>query len=79
MLTTSKAMLQYILVGIHERRIQFKLDTGAEVNVTPINVLLQAGRPVTVKKTIPTVTTYSGENIPILGDYEALCKVRQKN
>ena len=68
-----KASLQ-----LNDNIIEFKLDTGAQANVIPSDVLnLLKGTP-QLMTTKAKLTGFSGSEVPVLGVARMICKYKDK-
>lgn len=59
------------LAGI-KRKVEFKLDTGAQVNVLPLNVIKHSN--VKIESSKLTLKTYTNARIPVVGKVEITCQ-----
>ncbi|XP_064468578.1 uncharacterized protein LOC135380477 [Ornithodoros turicata] len=66
-------------VQIQDRTIEFKLDTGADVNVLPYTVIESCSRKPVIEATEIKVQTFSGEPLPIVGKCQLNCVINGKN
>ncbi|XP_031350604.1 uncharacterized protein K02A2.6-like [Photinus pyralis] len=67
-------------IKIGGRLIEFKLDTGAEVSVIPLNVLHKINRQVKLKKTNMTLIAYGNSDFKInpIGEINLNCELNDK-
>lgn len=66
-------------VDVHNNKVTFKLDTGADVNVFPRHVLRKWIQPPKVEPTCVRVSTYTDDYLPICGECILQTKTRDLN
>jgi len=61
-----------LLVENHE--VTFKVDTGAQVNILPVDVYYRIRGPSELKEARATLTSYTGDTLPVAGTCQLKCK-----
>ncbi|PIK45343.1 hypothetical protein BSL78_17808 [Apostichopus japonicus] len=75
-ITTGNEWLVDMAVG--KRKVQFKMDTGAQANILPFSYK-KAANGKALHKTRVKLSTYSGETLPVLGKCMLMCKHNGQN
>nr|XP_037284061.1 uncharacterized protein K02A2.6-like [Rhipicephalus microplus] len=65
-------------VEVNGRLVNFKLDTGSDVNILPEQLVINWNLQPTVKATNAKVTTYLGEQLNIQNECQLSCSVKNK-
>ena len=58
---------------MQDKKIRFKIDTGSQANILPAEVFKNS-REVQLKATNAKLTSYTGEQLPVLGQ----CQLKYK-
>lgn len=65
-------------ITINGQEVCFNLDTGAMVNILPLQVFKKLGVEVPIKKSKSILTSYSGNSLNILGTVELMCTIKNR-
>ena len=69
-----KANELYVDLEINDKKIKFKVDTGAQCNIMPENMLMKMNKIPELMPTSTRLTAYGGANIPVVGKCEMRIK-----
>ena len=65
----------FVELEVKGKSVKFKFDTGAEVNVMPVNVFALFQKFIPVKETQVRLSSYSDHNIGVVGKVTLPCKI----
>lgn len=60
-------------IGIDEKHVPFKIDTGAEVDVLPMSVLKRIAPQTEIQRTSITLRAFAGEKVKPIGTCSLFC------
>ena len=67
----------HTILEVQGRPIKFKVDTGSQVNILPLNVYENLNTKSVMSKSSTTLTSYSGENLKVKGHTCLSCQSKQ--
>ena len=73
--SSKRSTAWYSEIRVENQPVNFKLDTGAQVNVLPLHEVQEKFPDIILKDTTVELTSYSSHGLDVIGEVDLLCEV----